>query len=199
MIFIGWLQKSLLSAFSKNVTKCLRKCVRNWANIYKMPLWMHCRKDNKKYCKKLHKLYQKPSPKGEPRTRFSDPNAAKNNVLPACQLLVRHVLYFCVFFPLFASTLKQQFYLHGSSLSEKCDPTCSIFLLLKVHLGGPLNPLGSKTLPTQPQDPPKPRFLFICAPSGVICHRFVVHISENWSPLLVLVSVLSGMNFQRNL
>ena len=34
---------------------------------------------------------------GGPRTRFSDPNAAKNNVLPACQLLFRHVLYFCVF------------------------------------------------------------------------------------------------------
>ena len=34
---------------------------------------------------------------GGPRTWFSDPNAAKNNVLPACQLLFRHVLYFCVF------------------------------------------------------------------------------------------------------
>ena len=106
-----------------------------------MPLWMHRRKDNKNKCEKLSKLYQKPSPKGEPRTRFSHP---------------------------------------------------------KVHLGGPLSPLGSKTLPTQPQDPPKPRFLFICVPSGVICHRFVVHISENCSPLLVLVSVLSAMNFQRN-
>ena len=38
------LQKSLFSAFSKNLTKCLRKCVRNCATIYKMPLWMHCRK-----------------------------------------------------------------------------------------------------------------------------------------------------------
>ena len=91
---------------------------------------------------KQRKLYQKPFPKGEPRTWFSHP---------------------------------------------------------KVHLGGPLGPLGSKTLPTQPQDPPKPRFLFICVPSGVICHRFVVHISLNCSPLLVLVSVFSGMNFQRNL
>ena len=69
----------------------------------------------------------------------------------------------------------------------------------KWHLGGPLGPLGSKTLPTQPQDLPKPRFLLICVPSAVICHRFVVHISENCSPLLVLVCVLSGMNFQRNL
>ena len=28
----------------------------------------------------------------------------------------------------------------------------------KMHLGGPLGPLGTKTLPTQPQDLPKPRF-----------------------------------------
>ena len=82
--------------------------------------------------------------------------------------------------------------------SPKGEPRTS-FSHPKVHLGGPLGPLGSKTLPTQPQDPPKPRFLLICVPSGVICHRFVVHISENCSPLLVLVSVLSGMNFQRNL
>jgi len=42
------LQKIIISSISKNLTKCLRKCVRNWSNIYQMPLWMHCRKDNKK-------------------------------------------------------------------------------------------------------------------------------------------------------
>ena len=123
-LFIRGVSKFLFSAFSKSLTNCLRKCARICAKICKMPLWMHCRKDNKNKCKKRRKLYQKPAPKGEPRTRFSHP---------------------------------------------------------KVHLGGPLGSLGSKTLPTQPQDLPKQRFLLICVPSGVFCHWFVVHISENCS------------------
>ena len=58
---------------------------------------MHCRKDNNKKCKKTQKLCQKPSPKGEPRTLFSHPTAAKNDVLPACQLLFRHFINFMFF------------------------------------------------------------------------------------------------------
>ena len=49
-------------------------------------------KTTKKKCKKTQKLCQKPSPKGEPRTWFSHPSAAKNDVLPAYQLLFRHFI-----------------------------------------------------------------------------------------------------------
>ena len=139
------LQKSLFPAFSKNLTKCLRKCVRNCAQIYKMPLWMHCRKRQQRKCKKQR-------------------NCTKNY-----HQRVSHERGFRIL---------------------KC---------IWAGLWARWAPRPSPILPTQPQDPPKPRFLIICVPSGVICHRFVVHISENCSPLLVLVSVLSGMNFQRNL
>ena len=37
-------------------------------------------------------IVPKTIPKGEPRTWFSHPSAAKNDVLPACQLLFRHFI-----------------------------------------------------------------------------------------------------------
>ena len=97
MFLIRKVAKITIFSISKNLTKCLRKCVRNWTNIYKIPLWMHCRKDNKNKCKQTQKLCQKPSPKGEPRTWFSHPSAAKNYVLPACQHLFGHFINLMIF------------------------------------------------------------------------------------------------------
>ena len=46
------LQKSLCPAFSKQHTKCLRKCVKMVHKLKKMQLWMHHRKDNNTKCTK---------------------------------------------------------------------------------------------------------------------------------------------------
>jgi len=97
---------------------------------------MHCRKDNKKKCKKQHKLYQKPSPKGEPRTRFSDPNAAKNNVLPACQLLFRHVLYFCVFSHFLWAPWNSSFTCMGAHFQRNVIPFVRFSCYLKCIWAG---------------------------------------------------------------
>ena len=97
---------------------------------------MHCRKDNKKKWKKTHNLDSKSTRGGGPRTWFSDPNAAKNNVLPACQLLFRHVLYFCVFSHFLWAPWNSSFTCMGAHFQRNVIPFVRFSCYLKCIWAG---------------------------------------------------------------
>ena len=105
----------------------------------------------KKKTKKHHELYQKASPKGEPRTWFSHPKNAKNEVLPAWELSFR-VLLFSVVFHVFGRPLENSsFTFMGAQFWRTRSAILCFLSFLKTQKntsGRFSGPLGSKTLQT---------------------------------------------------
>ena len=135
--------------------------------IYKIPFWAQGRKDNKKKHKKTPELYQKASPKGEPRTWFSHPKNSKNEVLPAWELSFRVLLFFVVFCVFGRPFENSSFTCMGAQFWRTRSAILCFLSFLKTQKntsGGFSGPLGSKTPHTRPQDASKRRlFAHLCA------------------------------------
>ena len=109
------------------------------------------RKDNKKKHKKTPELYQKASPKGEPRTWFSHPKNSKNEVLPAWELNFRVLLFFVVFCVFGRPFENSSFTCIGAQFWRTRSAILCFLSFLKTQnntSGGFSGPLGSKTLQT---------------------------------------------------
>ena len=96
-------------------------------------------------------MYQKASPKGEPRTWFSHPKNSKNEVLPAWELSFRVLLFFVVFCVFGRPFENSSFTCMGAQFWRTRSAILCFLSFLKTQKntsGGFSGPLGSKTLQT---------------------------------------------------
>ena len=73
MVLLRKVAKKTTSTLLQKTPEIESKISSKRLKIHKIPFWAQGRKDNKKKHKKQHELYQKASPKGEPRTWSSHP------------------------------------------------------------------------------------------------------------------------------
>ena len=134
-------------------------------------------KDNKKKHKKTPELYQKASPKGEPRTWFSHPKNSKNEVLPAWELSFRVLLFFVVFYVFGRPFENSSFTCMGAQFWRTRSAILCFLSFLKTQKntsGGFSGPLGSKTPPHGPKTPPNHDFGTILEVFRPILQGFLV-------------------------
>ena len=106
-------------------------------------------------------MYQKASPKGEPRTWFSHPKNSKNEVLPAWELSFRVLLFFVVFCVFGRPFENSSFTCMGAQFWRTRSAILCFLSFLKTQKntsGGFSGPLGSKTPPHGPKTPPNHDF-----------------------------------------
>ena len=106
-------------------------------------------------------MYQKASPKGEPRTWFSHHKNSKNEVLPAWELSFRVLLFFVVFCVFGRPFENSSFTCMGAQFwrTRSAILCFSSFLKTQIkHAGWVFGPAGLQDPPTRPQDTSKPRF-----------------------------------------